>query len=101
MVAYWSGATNWCKAKPTVKNRAKNSKLSSVHPRFAATSVFHCGPLSERYQGSDETTSVLAIDHTLLVTTVLWSVADTGRNYSTLDDDCCTPVCAHRGRGKA
>ena len=44
-------------------NSAKNSKLSSVQLRLAATSVFHCGPLSERYHGYDSAASVLAIDH--------------------------------------
>src|SRR3974390_93100 len=97
MVAYCSGATNWCKAKPTVKNRAKNSKLSSVQPRFAAISVFHCGPLSERYQGRDETTSVLAIDHALPFEASRCPAA----TYSTLHADRCSPACTRRGRGKA
>src|SRR6516165_12771851 len=32
---------------------ANTSKPSNVHPRFEATSAFHCAPLSARYHGED------------------------------------------------
>src|SRR6516165_10933619 len=53
MSLYWEGSSSWCSAAPTVRMRAKTSKPSNVHPRFEATSAFHCARLSERYHGED------------------------------------------------
>src|SRR5215510_13995001 len=50
---YWEGSRSWCRATPTVRMSANTSKPSNVHPRFEATSAFHCAPLSERYHGED------------------------------------------------
>src|SRR5499427_8633107 len=53
MRLYWEGSSSWRSAAPTVRMSANTSKPSNVHPRFEATSAFHCAPLSERYHGED------------------------------------------------
>src|SRR6266478_9616470 len=59
MAAYSAASRSWRNANPTVRNSAKISKPSKVQPRFEAISTFHCARLSERYQGSDNTASLL------------------------------------------
>src|ERR1700737_3862766 len=55
MFLYSDGARGWCSAAPMVRISANTSKPSNVHPRFEATSAFHCARLSERYHGEGPT----------------------------------------------
>src|SRR5439155_25485058 len=59
MAEYSAASSNWRNAKPTVRNNAKISKPSKVQPRFEAINTFHCARLKLRYQGSDNTASLL------------------------------------------
>src|SRR5262252_7858789 len=61
MRLYWEGSSSWRSAAPTVRMSAKTSKPSNVHPRFEATSAFHCARFSERYHGEDPVVSVAAM----------------------------------------
>src|SRR5215470_12982641 len=61
MSLYWEGSSSWCSAAPMVRMSAKTSKPSNVHPRFEATSAFHCARFSERYHGEDAIVSVAAM----------------------------------------
>src|ERR1700730_15336053 len=51
MYLYSDGSRSWCSAAPMVRISANTSKPSNVHPRFEATSAFHCARFSERYHG--------------------------------------------------
>src|SRR5713101_6633238 len=68
MSAYCGASSNWCKAKPTVRNSAKISKPSNNQPRFEATSTFHCARLSDRYQGEDTIAALVFMP----VTSLFW-----------------------------
>src|ERR1700730_7041818 len=62
MAAYCAASSSWRSAKPTVRNSAKISNPSKVHPRFEASSTFHWSRFSKRYHGRFRVDSWIDID---------------------------------------